>query len=143
VRAGGEMGLFLPFASRGTDMEGIANEMAEGGSFYPSIHPAWHFEEVGFELTRTVFMQSQITTDWAKGIWTATWESTGGPQYFSGGKSWGLLGAEEVTPGFTVDEGVITQLMLSWLAGGFRGFGLLKARATIGRNRPNGLSRNR
>ncbi len=124
VRAGGEMGLFLPFASRGTDMEGIAKEMAEGGSFYPSIHPAWHFEEVGFEVTRPIFMQAQITTDWAKGIWTATWESTGGPQYFSGGKSWGLDGAENETPGFTVDEGVITQFMLSWLAGGFRGFGL-------------------
>lgn len=124
VRAGGEMGLFLPFASRGTDMEGIAKEMAVGGSFYPSIHPAWHFEEVGFELTRPVFMQAQITTDWGKGIWTATWESTGGPQYFSGGKSWGLDGAGNETPGFTVDEGVITQLMLSWLAGGFRGFGL-------------------
>jgi beta-galactosidase len=124
LRAGGEMGLFLPFASRGTDMEGIATEMAAGGSFYPSIHPAWHFEEVGFELTRTVYMQAQIASDWAKGIWTATWESTGGPQYFSGGKSWGLLGAGEATPGFTVDEGVITQMMLSWLAGGFRGFGL-------------------
>ncbi len=124
MRAGGEMGLFLPFASRGTDMEGIAREMAEGGSFYPSIHPAWHFEEVRFEVARPVFMQAQITTDWAKGIWTATWESTGGPQYFSGGKSPFVAEMREETAGFTVDAGVMTQLMLSWLAAGFRGFGL-------------------
>ena len=44
-RAGGEMALFLPFAARSTDMEGIADVMAEFGSFYPSIHLAWHFEE--------------------------------------------------------------------------------------------------
>ena len=45
LRSGGEMGLFLPFASRGTDMEGIGRAMAEGSSFYPSIHLTWHFEE--------------------------------------------------------------------------------------------------
>lgn len=124
VRGGGEAGLFLPFASRGTDMEGIAREMAVGGSFYPSIHLAWHFEEVGFEVARPIYMQAQLAADWAKGVWTATWESTGGPQYFSGGKAPFVPEVRNELPGFTVDAGVITQLLLSQIAGGFKGFGL-------------------
>ena len=124
LRAGGEMGLFLSFASRGTDMEQIAEQMGEGGSFYPSIHLAWHFEEVDFEVARAVYMQTQISHDWAKGIWSATWESTGGPQYFSGGKSPFVKEAQDKVPGFTVNAGTMTQLMLSWLAGGYKGFGL-------------------
>jgi beta-galactosidase len=123
-RAGGEMGLFLPFASRGTDMEGIAALMKEHGSFYPSIHLAWHFEEVGFESVRPVYMQTSIAADWFKGGWAASWESTGGPQQLTGYKAPFVPKAREQTPGFTVDEGVMTQLMLSWIAGGFRGFGL-------------------
>jgi beta-galactosidase len=123
VRAGGEMGLFLPFAARATDMEGIAEEMARGGSFYPSIHLAWHFEEVDFEVARSIYMQASIAHDWFKGGWSATWESTGGPQQLSGGKGWRPDGAAK-TAGFTVDEGVMTQLMLSYLAAGFKGFGM-------------------
>lgn len=123
-RAGGEMGLFLSFASRGTDMQAIADAMADGGSFYPSIHLAWHFEEVGFEVARPVYMQAQIAADWAKGIWSATWESTGGPQYFSGGKSPFVAETRDRTAGFTVDAGTMTQMMLSYLAAGFKGFGL-------------------
>jgi beta-galactosidase len=124
MRAGGEMGLFLPFASRGTDMEGIAEAMAQGGSFYPSVHLTWHFEEVDFEVTRPVYMQAQLAVDWSKGIWSATWESTGGPNYFSGGKAPFVEEARNKTPGHTVSAGTQTQLMLSWLAAGFRGFGL-------------------
>ncbi len=124
VRAGGEMGLFLPFASRGTDMEQIAQEMAEGGSFYPSLHPVWHFEEVQFEFARSAYMQAAITADWAKGIWTATWESTGGPQYFSGGKAPFVPEVRDQTPGFTIDAGAMRQLMFSYLAAGFKGFGM-------------------
>ncbi len=124
VRAGGEMGLFLSFASRGTDMEAIALAMAEGGSFYPSLHLAWHFEEVDFEVARPVYMQAAIAADWAKGIWSAPWESTGGPQYFSGGKAPFVPAARDQIPGFTTDAGTMTQLLLSYLAGGFRGFGL-------------------
>lgn len=123
-RAGGEMGLFLSFASRGTDMQAIADAMAEGGSFYPSIHLAWHFEEVAFEVARPVFMQAQLAADWAKGIWSATWESTGGPQYFSGGKSPFVAEMQDRTAGFTVDAGTMAQMMLSYLAAGFKGFGL-------------------
>jgi beta-galactosidase len=123
-RAGGEMGLFLPFASRATDMEGIAAAMAEGGSFYPSIHLAWHFEEVGFEVPRPVYMQASMVADWFKGGWSATWESTGGPQQLSGGKAHLYPQAKETWPGSTVDGGVMTQLMLSYLAAGFRGFGM-------------------
>ena len=123
-RAGGEMGLFLPFASRGTDMEGIAALMAEHGSFYPSIHLAWHFEEVGFESVRPTYMQASIAADWFKGGWSASWEATGGPQQLTGYKAEFVPRVRDETPGFTVDEGVMTQLMLSWIAGGFRGFGL-------------------
>jgi len=122
-RAGGEMGLFLPFASRATDMEGIAETMAERGSFYPSIHLAWHYEEVQYEVARCIYMQSSIATDWFKGGWASTWESTGGPQQLSGGKGWNILSQFE-TPGFTVDEGTMTQLLLSYMAGGFKGAGL-------------------
>lgn len=124
VRAGGEMGLFLPFASRGTDMEGIARAMAEGGSFYPSIHLTWHFEEVQFEVARPVYMQAALTTDWGKGVWNATWESSGGPSWFSGGKSPFVPWAQDKTPGHTCHEGIQSILMLSWLAAGYRGFGL-------------------
>jgi beta-galactosidase len=123
VRAGGEMGLFLPFASRGTDMEGIAEVMKDRGSFYPSIHLAWHFEETEYEVARCIYMQSSICTDWFKGGWAATWESTGGPQQFSGGKGWDRKG-QEGTAGYTVNAGTMTQLLLSYLAGGFKGVGL-------------------
>lgn len=123
LRAGGEMGLFLPFASRATDMEGMAEIMREHGSFYPSIHLAWHFEENHFEVPRSVYMQASIAQDWFKGGWAATWESTGGPQQLSGGKGW-THEAGLQNSAFTVDDGVITQLMLSYLAAGFKGFGL-------------------
>ncbi len=123
VRAGGEMGLFLPFASRGTDMESIADAMTDRGSFYPSLHLAWHYEEVDYEVARCIYMQSSICTDWFKGGWAATWESTGGPQQFSGGKGWDRKGSDG-TAGFTVNSGTITQLLLSYLAGGFKGVGL-------------------
>lgn len=124
IRAGGEMGLFLPFAARGTDMEGIAKAMAVGGSFYPSMHPSWHFEEVDFELARPAYMQASTAADWAKGVWSATWESTGGPQYFSGGKSPFVEETRDKFPGLTIDANAMTQLMFSYLAAGFRGFGL-------------------
>lgn len=126
-RAGGEMGLFLPFAWRGTDMEGIAEEMKDAGSFYPSIHLAWHFQEVNLEACRTIYMQASITSDWFKGGWAATWESTGGPQQLSGGKPISTdatpLTAHE-PPSFTVNAGTIQQLLLSYLAGGLKGCGL-------------------
>ena len=123
TRAGGEMGLFLPFAWRGTDMEGIAESMRDYGSFYPSLHLAWHFEEVEYEVGPCVYMQASICVDWFKGGWSATWESTGGPQQFSGGKGWTVKSQEE-TPGFTVNKGTMTQLLLSYLAAGFKGAGL-------------------
>lgn len=121
-RAGGEMGCFLPFAARATDMEGIAEAMREVGSFYPSIHFAWHFEEVRYEVARTIYMQAALCTDWFKGGWAATWESTGGPQQLSGGKAWNVFRAQE-TPGFTCDAGTMSQLMFSYLGAGFKGVG--------------------
>lgn len=122
-RTGGEMGLFLPFAARSTDMEGLAGLMADGGSFYPSIHPGWHFEEVGFEFTRPIYMQASLAADWFKGGWAASWESTGGPQQLSGGKAPFVPEVRSQVAGFTIDENTIQQLMLSWVAGGFKGFG--------------------
>ena len=59
-----------------------------------------------------------------KGVWSATWESSGGPSWFSGGKSPFVAWAQDKTPGFTCHEGTQTILMLSWLAAGYRGFGL-------------------
>ena len=122
-RTGGEMGLFLPFAARSTDMEGLAGLMAEGGSFYPSIHPGWHFEEADFEFARPIYMQAALATDWFKGGWAASWESTGGPQQLSGGKAPFVSAVRDQVAGFTIDENTIRQLMLSWVAGGFKGFG--------------------
>ena len=122
TRAGGEMSLFLPLTGRGVDMEGVAAVMADHGSFYPSTHPAWHFDTVAYELTRTVYMYSSLIVDWFKGGWAATWESTGGPQQISGDKGW-CPEARRSLPAYTVDEGVMTQLMLTYLAAGYRGFG--------------------
>lgn len=113
-RGGGEIGLFLPLASYGIDLERIAELMTAYGSFYPSVHFAWHFGEVNYELARPMYMQAALATDFFKGGWAATWESTGGPQQFSGGKG----GAN-----FTVDEGTMTQFLLSQLAAGFKGWG--------------------
>lgn len=123
MRAGGEMSLFLPFAARSTDMEGIAGLMADGGSFYPSIHPNWHFEEVDFEFPRPVYMQAALAVDWMKGGWAGVWECTGGPQALSGGKSPFVEETRSKVAGFTIDGNTIQQLMLSWIAGGFKGTG--------------------
>jgi len=115
-RAGGELGLFRPQASFPTDLERIANMMTKYGSFYPSIHFVWHFNEVKGELARPFYMQASLATDYFKGGWAAPWESTGGPQQVSGEK--------EIRTGFTVDDGVMTQFILSEIAAGFKGFGL-------------------
>jgi beta-galactosidase len=122
VRAGGEMSVFFPLAGRGIDMEGIAEVMAERGSLYPSTHLAWHFDKVGYEITRPVYMYSSIVHDVFKGGWSATWESTGGPQQISGDKGWSFE-SKFAPPSYTVDAGVMTQLMLSYLAAGYKGFG--------------------
>lgn len=124
ARAGGEMGLFLPFASRATDMEGVAEAMRYAGTFYPSIHLAWHFEETGFEVARAVYMQSSLAADWFKGGWSATWESTGGPQQLSGGKAHLYPEMSGETAGFVVDGATMQQLIFSYFAAGFKGFGL-------------------
>lgn len=123
-RFGGEMSLFLPFAARSTDMEGIASLMREGGSFYPSMHPGWHYEEADFEYARPTYMQASLAVDWFKGGWSAAWEATGGPQQLSGGKAPFVPEARDQIAGFTIDEHTIQQLMLTWVAAGFKGFGL-------------------
>ncbi len=123
TRTGGEMGLFLPFAWRATKMEDLAQTQVDTGSFYPSIHFAWHFGEVGYEVARPIYMQASFANDLFKGAWAATWESTGGPQQLTGAKGWNYRD-QSTTPGFTVNEGTITQLLLSYLAAGFKGAGI-------------------
>jgi beta-galactosidase len=113
-RGGGEIGLFHPLAWYGVDLERIADLMQEFGSFYPSVHYAWHFGEAENELVRPFYMQSSLANDFFKGGWAATWESSGGPQQLSGGRG----GAY-----FTVDAGTQTQFLLSQLAAGFKGWG--------------------
>ncbi len=123
TRTGGEMGLFLPFAWRATNMEWLADTQRDLGSFYPSIHLAWHFAEVGYEVARPAYMQASFANDLFKGGWAATWESTGGPQQLSGGEGWDYE-QQSTTPGFTVNADTITQLLLSYLAAGLKGVGL-------------------
>lgn len=119
---GCEMGIFLPFAWRGCDMEANAEVLRDYGTFSPSIHLAWHFEEIHFEVARAVYMQASLTVDWFKGGWNAAWETTGGPQQFSGAKGWDRR-AQESTPGYQVHEGTMSQLICSYLAAGYRGAG--------------------
>lgn len=123
TRTGGEMGLFLPFAWRAIKMEDLAETQKETGSFYPSIHMAWHFGEVDYEVARTVYMQASFANDLFKGGWAATWESTGGPQQLTGAKGWDQREGS-TTPGFTINEGVMAQLQFSYLAAGFKGCGI-------------------
>ncbi len=122
TRTGGEMGLFLPFAWRATNMQALANTQLNTGSFYPSIHFAWHFGEVHNEVARPIYMQASFAVDLFKGGWTGGWESTGGPQQLTGGKGSAL--DSFANAGYTVNGGVMTQLLLSFLASGFKGAGL-------------------
>lgn len=114
-RGGGEMSLFYPHAWWCVNMEKVARAMDSAGCFYPSMHLAWHYDEVKHELTRPFYMQASQMHDYFKGGWSAAIEATGGPQQFSGGKGGN---------GFTVDSALMTQFVLSQIAAGFKGFGL-------------------
>lgn len=125
VRAGGEISIFLPHAAAGIDLEGFAHLMAEGGCFYPSMHPGWHLEEVEFELVRPTYMQAAQCADWARGAWSAPIESSGGPQWWSGGGKVPFVPeARDLQPAFTFTGGTMMQLLCTYLAAGFKGFGL-------------------
>jgi beta-galactosidase len=117
-RAGGELGLFRPHAYFGVNFPAIAATMRDAGSFYPSIHYTWHFDQVRDELGPTVYMQSAYINDLFKGGWSGGWETTGGPQQF-GGEKFG-----QNNKGFTVDAAEMKQFTLSMLAAGFKGWGL-------------------
>ncbi|WP_154857180.1 beta-galactosidase trimerization domain-containing protein [Cyclobacterium xiamenense] len=117
-RAGGELGLFRPHAYFGVNFPGIAEAMRDVGSFYPSIHFTWHFDQVQDELGPTVYMQASYIQDMFKGGWSGGWETTGGPQQF-GGEKFG-----QNNKGFTVDAPEMEQFTLSMLAAGFKGWGL-------------------
>lgn len=125
VRAGGEISIFLPHTASAIDMEGYAGIMAAGGCFYPSMHPGWHLEEVEFELVRPTYMQAAMCADWAKGQWSAPIESSGGPQWWSGGGKVPFVPeVKPLQPAFTFNEGTMSQLICSYLGAGFKGFGL-------------------
>jgi beta-galactosidase len=117
-RGGGELGLFLPTAWYAVDLEGIADAVAEGGSFYPSMHFSWHFDQVDHELARPLYMQAALMADLFKGGWTGGWESTGGPQQHDGERG------NQTPNSYYVGAGELMQLYLSQMAGGFRGFGI-------------------
>lgn len=117
-RGGGEMGLFLPAAYMGVDMERIADVVKDYGSFYPSTHLSWHFDATDNEVVRPFYIQASVMNDFNKGGWTGGWESTGGPQQFDGEKN-----ASERNAYF-VDGGTILQLFMSQMAAGFKGFGI-------------------
>ncbi len=117
-RGGGEMGLFLPAAYMGVDMELIADAVKDYGSFYPSTHLSWHFNLTKNEIVRPFYIQAAIMNDFNKGGWTGGWESTGGPQQYDGEK-WALD-----TNSYYVDGGTILQLYMSQMAAGFKGFGI-------------------
>lgn len=117
-RAGGELGLFRPHPYFGVNFPGIAKVMRKAGSFYPSIHYTWHFDQVLDELGPTVYMQASYINDMFKGGWSGGWETTGGPQQF-GGEKFG-----QNNKGFTVDAPEMRQFTLSMLAAGFKGWGL-------------------
>jgi len=116
-RAGGELGLFLPQAWYCVDLEGIADLVQDAGSFYPSVHFSWHYDQVDNELTRPFYMQASFANDIFKGGWSATWESSGGPQQFDGEKYGG-------PKGFTVDNKTMMQFVLTQIAAGLKGFGI-------------------
>ncbi len=112
-RGGGELGLFYPQTWYNVDLEGIADIMTDYGTFYPSMHYSWHFSRVDNEVLRPTYMQASYAVDIFKGGWAAAWESTGGPQYFSGSGH-----------GFKVDDHTMTQFLFNHIAAGFKGFGL-------------------
>ena len=109
-RTGGHQ-LFENQPMNGWDLEAQAKAATVGGSFYSSIHLTHHFFLVDNEYVKPVYMQARTVADMFKGGWAATWESTGGPTQWSG------MG------NYTVDEGVIRQLMMSYVAAGLKGVG--------------------
>jgi beta-galactosidase len=63
--------------------------------------------------------------DWAKGVWSAPFESSGGPQWWSGGGKVPFVPeARALQPAFTFTAGTMAQLICTYLGAGFKGFGL-------------------
>ncbi len=117
-RGGGELAVFHPIAWYNVDMEGIARSLTDYGSFYPSMHFSWHYGLTEGEVCKSLYMQASLMNDFNKGGWTGGWESTGGPQQMDGEKDPGHDNA------YYAGTGEITQLYLSQLAAGFKGFGV-------------------
>lgn len=109
-RTGGHQ-IFENQPINGWDLEAQAKAAAIGGSFYSSIHLTHHFFLVEGEYVKPVYMQARTVADMFKGGWAATWESTGGPMQWSG------------MDHYTIAEGEIRQLMLSYIAAGLKGIG--------------------
>jgi beta-galactosidase len=117
-RGGGELAVFHSFAWYSVDMERVANALTDYGSFYPSMHFAWHYNLSKGEVNRSLYMQASLMHDLNKGGWTGGWESTGGPQQHDGEKNAGHDNSYYVGPG------ELKKLYLSQLAAGFKGFGI-------------------
>ena len=117
-RGGGELAVFHPIAWYNVDMEQIAASLTHYGSFYPSMHFSWHYNLTEGEVCKSLYMQASLMNDFNKGGWTGGWESTGGPQQMDGEKGPGHDNA------YYAGAGEITQLYLSQLAAGFKGFGV-------------------
>ena len=110
-RTGGHQ-LFENQAINSWDLEAQAKTASLGGSFYASIHLTHHLFLMEGEITHPVYMQSRLVADMFKGGWSATWESTGGPTQWSGHHN------------LNVDDNLLQQLFLSYIAAGLKGIGI-------------------
>ena len=111
VRTGGaSLQLNAAYYSWDLFAQGALAERA--GSFYISSHLPWHYSGFQHEVDRPVFFEVSAAVAAGRGAWPGEWESTGGPSQYSGGQA------------TAVDAGVITKLMLSYVAAGMRGIGL-------------------
>lgn len=83
-----------------------ADAARAGDTHQTSLHLAWHFEAVGGELDRPVYMQARITRDWFKYGWTSAYETTGGAVQYSGGYP------------NSMSPGLMRRLLFNYLAAG-------------------------
>jgi beta-galactosidase len=116
ARAGEGIDLSSPFASRATDMEGVAEAMRYAGTFAPSLRLVSDADELDGELVRPVYIHASLAADWFKGGWSATFDCIAGPT---------LTGATGPNAqGVVMDGGAMQQVLLSCIAAGLKGFGL-------------------
>jgi hypothetical protein len=111
VRTGGA-NLQLNQALYSWDLWAQGQLAVPAGSLYISSHLPWHYSEFQHEVDRPEFFQISMAVAAGRAAWPGEWESTGGPSQYSGGQATG------------VDAGVMTKLMLTYVAAGMKGIGL-------------------